>query len=442
MKKFDLILTVTLSCGLLFSACFKSEDKNKKSIADAVVIDSIKSDVKWDIVYPAKVTGVQVKAKVSGTLNEILYKEGEHIEKGAPMFVVDKHAYKAAYDRASVVLNKAKQEYGKSKANFTKSKSLYEKKSMKKNDFDAVSAAYKKAETEYKEAQAAMKDAETQLKNTKVTAPISGIAGSSIYPKGTSISAEEGTEILTYISEKGPLKVTFYIPSVEIDNFREGFLRGKIKFDSKIGKGSIPVEALLDNNAVYPETGGIVLFSDKERSERGFVKVEAEFPNPENKKNIIPGEDIKVRIKRAYYTDAVVILKTCLFRTGSETFVFAVRPDNTAETVPVTYATEGDFAFITSGLQGGETVVSYVSGGIESGKPVNPRKIDFLVPERYVAKIVPEPEEEPVTSAAAPAKTKKEVKKTAAAANQKSSSKQNANKKNAPKSGTASQVKK
>jgi hypothetical protein len=131
------------------------------------------------------------------------------------------------------------------------------------------------------------------------------------------------------------------------------------------------------------------MFGAKSAESNGMAEAEAEFPNPDKKKIMIPGQKINIKISKAAYKDAVVILKSCIFRSGSRAFVFVVNDDSTVTAVPVNYKTANEFAFITSGLKGGETVVSYASGNIEDGISVDVSIREFVFPEKYTVKIVP-----------------------------------------------------
>lgn len=389
MKKSVFVLFTFLFFALFICACSKSAKSEKSAeIVSVFAIESIKSDIKWDdIMYSAIVSGVKVKSKVSGTLSEITYNEGEFIEKGAKMFVVDKQAFKAAYDRANTVLDKERKNYEKSKIKFDKAKAKYEKKSMKKKDYDIALQEHKKVEREFNEAQSILKDSEIQLKNTIVTAPVAGIAGVPIYKAGTEISPVEGTDTLTYISNMHPLKVTMFIPEDVVNNFFSGFLQG-VNMNAAIDRHIIYVEAILADGSSYPEHGKIVKFDNKPGGRKGMVTVEIEFPNPDKKKIMIPGQQVKIKILKAAYKDAVVVAKSCIFRTGQETFVFIVNDDYTVSAAPVKHETFEDFVFVTSGLRGGETVVSYASGSIENGQTVKVNKNDFSLPGHYITEVV------------------------------------------------------
>lgn len=380
MKTNKLIYILSVFCVALFAACAKSakEDKTKEIIPEVFAIESVKADINWDIMYPATVTGVEVRSKVSGNLKEIMYEEGSFVKKGSSMFTVDRPANKAAYDRASFVIGKAKQDYEKSAAQFNKFRDLYRKGSMKKKDYDIAAQEHKKIEKEYSDARQAMKDAEEVIKNTKITAPVSGIAGMSLYKIDDEISRKEGTEVLTYIFDSEPLKATFLLPREQADNFMSGYWADKIKDDGKVVKGAIPVEPVFADENSSQVKGSIVSIQISSDTDR-FVAIDAEFKTSKESKSMIPGQQIKMKMPEAYFQGAVIILKVCIFRD----FVFVVQPDGTLKEVPVTYEPHGEYAFVTSGLEGGENVVSFSSGSVEAGKKVSVKQRYFSVPEDF-----------------------------------------------------------
>ena len=391
----------------LFFACGKKEEKPAPYIPPAVtVVESIKSDVPWNVTYNAPVAGTNIKPKVEGILKEKLYKDGSSVEKGAVLFVMDEQPLKEGLVQAKAFEEKEKANLEKVKIKFNKISAQREKGSGSQKEYANTLAIYNKAENDYKTAKQQLHDAETRLGNVQVKAPMAGVVGLPLQSTGTVISILDGTGTLAVISKINPLKVVFSMPKNEITNFNEWFLKGKIKFNKKAAKDAayIYAEALLEDGTVYPKQGKIVLFDDKNSEKTGIVTVTAEFANPDKIKTMLPGQQVKIRLLNTAYKEAVIIPLSCVLNSS----VYVLKEDNTAEAVKVSYEIDQDCALITSGLAGGEQVVSGGASEVVAGKLLKPEKKEFMLPERYTVKIVV-PEEKPKSKVKAAAK--KDVKK-------------------------------
>ncbi|MCL1971969.1 MAG: efflux RND transporter periplasmic adaptor subunit [Endomicrobia bacterium] len=373
------------SLSLLFSACGKGIEKIPE-VPKVVGVQSIKSDILWDIEYPAQAAGsleVEVRAQVGGILKEKMFKEGEFVEAGKQLFLIDPEPYQAAYDKAKAGLAKANAALTKAQADYSRMKSLFAQDAVSRKDYDDANAAYESAKAEVEAAKANLKDAEINLKYTKVVAPISGITGASLQDIGSLISAAGDKGLLTTIVQINPLQAVFSIPGSNADSAKKGLVSGKLETQKPIGQQAITVKAIIDDDIVYPFDGKLIFLDNKQDANTGSIAVKAEFPNPESKRLMMPGRFIRVKLEGVTYKNAVIVPLTAVLETAAGPAVYVIGGDNIAKSVPVTYTIAGNLAIITSGLEGGETVVSEGVIKVVPGKPVEVQKEEFELPEKY-----------------------------------------------------------
>ncbi len=384
--KSTLTVFAVLCFALCFSSCGGKKEEKKMPVPSVVGIESIKSDIPWDIEYPAQVIGsleIEVRAQVGGILKEKNFQEGEFIEAGKQLFLIDPEPYQVARDKAKAGLSKANASLTKAKNDYTRMKSLLDQEAVSRKEYDDAYAAYESAKAEVETAKANLKDAEINLRYTKVVAPISGITGAALQDIGSLISIAGEKGMLTTMVQINPLQAVFSVPGKHADDVKRDFIAGKIKTKKPIDEKPISVKAIIDNNAVYPYDGKVIFVDSKQDANTGSIAVKAEFPNPEGRRMMMPGRFIRVKLEGAIYTDAVIIPQTAVLETALGPAVYVVGEDNVVKSVPVTYENTDNIAIVTSGLNGGETVVSEGVIKVVPGKPVTLQKKEFVLPEKY-----------------------------------------------------------
>ncbi|MCL2485348.1 MAG: efflux RND transporter periplasmic adaptor subunit [Endomicrobia bacterium] len=374
--------------SFLFFSCGKGIEKIP-AVPKVIGIQSIKSDIPWDIEYPAQVAGsleVEVRAQVSGILKAKMFQEGEFVEAGKQLFLIDPEPFQVAFDKAKAGLAKANAALTKAQADYSRMKKLLAQEAVSRKEYDDANAAYESAKAEVEAAKANLKDAEINLKYTKVVAPISGITGASMQDIGSLISAAGDKGLLTTIIQINPLQAAFSIPGSHADSAKKGFFTGKLTTEKPIGQQAVKVKAILDDNVVYPFDGKLIFLDNKQDANTGSIAVKAEFPNPEGKRTMMPGRFIRVKLEGVTYKNAVIVPQTAILETALGPAVYIVGDDNIVKSVPVTYTNVGNLAIITSGIEGGETVVSEGVIKVVPGKPVELEMKEFDLPEQYKTK--------------------------------------------------------
>ena len=280
---------------------------------------------------------VEVRARVAGILEEVLFKEGMDVKKGQPLFLIQQAEYKAAVETARATLAKAQADLTrardtsivervkaqlaqrqadleKARQDVNRYKPLAEARAIPQQDMDTSVAAEKVAVAGVDAQAAALKDAElaqrTQIQlseaavesakasiiqadlnygYTTIAAPIDGIIGKINVDRGNLVGKSDPT-LLATVSKVNPIYVDFSV--AEADYIR---LAPRISADvqGRSDRPRQPLELLLSDDKPLPQKGRVVFVDRAMDSKTGTIGIRAEFPNPDQL--IRPGQFGRVR---------------------------------------------------------------------------------------------------------------------------------------------------
>ena len=378
----------------LVAGCHKDKPQQEAPAAVVNAVTVLRQDLPWNMEYPAQVVGsldIQVRAQVGGILEARLYNEGEYVEAGTQLFQIDDQPYKVALEKANGALAQAQAEEKRTQRTYARMKSLRVDNAVSKQDYDNALSAYEAAKANVQVAKAGVNDAQINLGYTRVVAPISGIAGKEAQSVGSLIAPEGASGLLTSMVQIHPLHVTFSMPGSQFQQLAAGFNSGQISLgDSELEKQesyreadandvSIYVEAVLPDGNLYPERGKIIFFDSSENAQTSSLEIKAEFANPEHRRQLMPGQFIRVRLVGAVYKNAVLIPTSAVLNTAQGLVSYVIKEDNTVEARPIEAQLEKDMYLVTKGLEGGEKIVSGGLVKVRAGEKVQPQMKEFKV---------------------------------------------------------------
>ena len=381
MKVVATVLSLIVLGGLC--ACHKKDVGQSDVALPVSVVKVLKTDLPWNMEYPAQVAGslqIQVRAQVGGILKARLFDEGVYVEQGTQLFQIDPQEYEVALERAEGNLAQAQTDVNRTRRDYERMKKLRADNAVSQKDYDDSLSAYEAAQAAVKVAKAGVNDAKINLEYTRVLAPISGITGKEAQSVGSLVSPT-GNGLLTTMVQIQPLWVNFSMPSAQFYKLAEGFFEGTITLKEGNNKDSIYVEAITADGRVYPERGSIIFFDSSEDVKTSSLAMRAEFPNPSNKRMLMPGQFVRVRLIGATYKDAVLIPSSAVLSTSTGNIAYVVQADNTVKAQPVKVQLQDNIYIVTEGLSGGETIVSEGLIKIKPNMKVTPQMKDFSLPE-------------------------------------------------------------
>ena len=296
---------------------------------------------------------VEIRARVEGYLEEMLFEEGTYIKKDQVLFVIDPKLYKARVDGARAQLQKDKALELKAKRDLDRIRPLFEQNAASQLDLDNAIASYESAVSAVIMSEADLAQAELALGYTTVRSPISGYISERNVDIGTLVGPG-GKSLLATIVKSDTVRVDFSMTALD-------YLRSKER-NVNLGhqdptRGWNPyITVTLADDSVYPYEG-LVDFADPQVDpQTGTFSVRAEMPNPDHV--LLPGQFTKVKLLIDVREGAVVVPSKAVIIEKGGAFIYVIRPDNVAERRFIELGPETDNMMIVErGLIPGERIV-------------------------------------------------------------------------------------
>jgi membrane fusion protein, multidrug efflux system len=417
-----LALTVLAVTLLTASACDRKAKEAKGTAASpppAVVVAMVEQRtvpiVRDFVARTEAIPTVDVRARVPGVLEKVLYKEGSEVKQGQVLFEIQRAEYSASLDSAKAqlakanadlirakdtsVVDRARAQLEQRKADLEKAnrdvlryQPLAEARAIPQQDLDTARSAEKVAAAGVDVAEAALKDsqlaqrtqiqlseaavesakaavtqADLNLGYTQVTAPISGIIGKIMVDPGNLVGKAEPT-LLTTISAVDPIYAEF--PVAEADYLK---LASQIRLDAQ-GRGRDTerrLQLFLADDTVFPEKGRFVFVGRGFDPKTGTINVQAEFPNP--KRVLRSGQFARVRGTVEERPDAVLVSQLAVQEQQGAKTVMVVEAGDKVALRPITLGDRvGDLYIVTAGLKAGERVIVDGVQKVRPGMQVKP----------------------------------------------------------------------
>lgn len=309
----------------------------------------------------------EVRARVAGIVTERLYKEGQDVRKGTPLFLINPELLKVARDEASGALAKAEANYHDVADKLKRYKDLVSDHSISERDYQSAVAGEKQAKAELLSARARLEKARLDLGYATVVSPIDGRARRALVTEGALVGQDAPTP-LTTIEQIDPIYVNFSQPATEVMAMQRAIKSGKIR---GIEQKDIQVHLIFSDGSEYGHTGKLFFSDLAVDTSTDTVAMRALFDNPEYE--LLPGAYVQVRLEQAIINHAVPVPRDALVRAAGVSSVMIVDTEDTVQRVEVEANTlEGNHWVVTSGLQGGEKVIISNSAMMIPGTRVRP----------------------------------------------------------------------
>ena len=313
---------------------------------------------------------VEVHARVEGYLEQMLFAEGPHVNKGQTLFVIDPKLYRARANRARAQLNKARAQALKAERDLNRIRPLYEQNAASQLDLDNAIAAYESAAADVKVSEADLTQAEMTLGYTTVRSPISGYISERSADIGTLVGPG-GQSLLATVVKSDTVRVDFSMTA--LDYLRSKARNVNLGHKDSTRKWDPYITVTLADDSQYPFRG-LVDFADPQVDPRtGTFSVRAEMPNPEHV--LLPGQFTKVKLLLDVRENAVVVPSKALVIEKGGAYLFVVRPDSIVEKRFVETGPElGNSIVIERGLVQGEDIVTEGYHKLSHGMKVQPAR--------------------------------------------------------------------
>lgn len=285
---------------------------------------------------------VNIQPQISGVLKQVYFTEGQHVRAGQALFLIDPAPYEAA-------LASAKAAYLAAKTQADREKPLAAKGYVSAQEYEASVATA--AQTK-----AALEQAQINVAYTRIVSPIDGLTGN-LAVKSGNVVAPGNTVPLVTINQMKPILVQY--------NLAQQFLPEIRKYNAE---HSIKVFISNEDGSGSRGEGKLVFIDNTVNTATGTVLFKAEIPNQDIE--LWPGEYVDVNTRLTIQANAVTIPDSAIQSGQDGNFVYEV-VDGVTKVQNITVdRVVGNVAVVSSGLKGGERVVTQAPRSMRPGLPV------------------------------------------------------------------------
>jgi multidrug efflux system membrane fusion protein len=355
-----IVAVVIASCAALLATRYTREARaNANAAAQGAGVPVSVGMVKPQSVHPfAEFSGrinavdfAEIRPQVSGRITEIRFHDGQRVNAGDVLLVIDPRPYQAAVDKAEADLSTATANVKYTKAERERGSQLIKNNTLSLETFDQRTNAEAVAQASLQSAEAALETAKLNLDYAYVKAPITGRISRAEITLGNLVgSTATAPQLLTSIVSDNGVYADF-----EVDE--QTYLNAVRDYgQTQEQEQKIPVDVVVRGDEAHVTHGHILSFDNRIDTGSGTIRARARFDNADGR--LMPGMYVSVRMGGGAIEDALLVPESAIGNDQSKRFVFVVGSGEKAEyrSVQLGPQIEGS-RVILSGLKSGDRVI-------------------------------------------------------------------------------------
>ena len=361
----------TLLLLLAFGGCqgaVSSKDKQALAATTRAVPVAVASAIEQDM--PVYLTGlgsvtayntVSVKSRVDGQLIQVNFREGQQVNKGDLLILIDPRPYQVQLASAQAQLYKDQASLRDAQLNYQRFKDLLQQSgAMSQQQVDTQKSTADQFEGAIRSDQAAIDNANLQLVYCHITAPVSGHIGLRLVDAGNIVHASDANPMLV-ITQLQPISVIFTLPEDSLPVVVQ-----------RMKQGTLKVDAYDRDDKTKLATGTLLTIDNQIDQTTGTDRLKATFDNQDG--TLFPNQFVNIRLLLDVRKNSTIVPSVAVQRGPQGSFVYVVKADKTVEARTVTVAlTQSNQSAIASGLEAGEVVVTDGQDKLQNGAKVETR---------------------------------------------------------------------
>jgi multidrug efflux system membrane fusion protein len=299
---------------------------------------------------------VEVRARVSGYLDKVHFKEGKEVKKGDLLFTIDRRPYKADLDRAVADYERAQSQTELAKNDADRAQKLILTKAISTEDYDTKVKTYTSAQAAEKSAKATLDLATLNWEFTEIHASVAGRIGRALVTEGNLVSggvSGAGATLLTTLVSLDPLYLYGDADERAILKYRR-LSKDGTRVSAR--DAEIPAEMALADETGFPHKGYMDFVDNRVDPNTGTIRARGVFSNVDH--SLSPGFFARIRIPGSGKYPALLIPDRALGSDQAQKFVYVVNAEKKVEFRAVTIGPMIDgLRVVKEGLKPGEQII-------------------------------------------------------------------------------------
>jgi RND family efflux transporter MFP subunit len=312
------------------------------------------------------VNSISVQAMVSGRLEKVLFKEGDLVKEGQPLFQIDPNVFQAQYDQTMANLALAQAHLKRLEADLRRGKALLPTKAISQEEYDKEEGDRNEAEATVKAAEAARNSAKVNLEYTTIRAKFAGRISRQMIDPGNMVKEKETA--LTMLVSTGKMYIYFDVDERTAIAIRKLIDEGKMSSPS-----GIAINYALADEEGYPRTANVNFVDNQINMATGTWRLRALIEQPDP--CLLPNMFLRVRVPIGPPYDTLFVPERALGSDQGQKFLYVINGENKAEYRQIVYGPlREDMRAIKSGVGPKDRVVVTGLQRIKGGQVVDPQE--------------------------------------------------------------------
>lgn len=341
------------------------EETREVPVMTIAVSDSVSLNEKFSATIEGR-QDVEIYPQLSGKLTRICVKEGQEVNAGQLLFVIDQVPYQAALRMATANVHAASSQVATARLERDSKQALFDGKVISEYELQTAKNALAVAEATLEQTRAAEVDARNNLSYTEIKSPVKGVVGTLPYRVGTLVSPQI-TQPLTSVSDNAEMWVYFSISEKQL----QGLMRQHGSKNAALSAFP-PVSLTLSDGHEYTQSGHVETISGIVNPQTGAVQIKCVFQN--SNRLLLSGSTGNV-VMPHIEKNVMVIPKNATYEIQDKIYVYKVI-DGKAESFEISVAPmdDGNNYMVRSGLTCGDVIVTEGVGSLRDGQEIKTRE--------------------------------------------------------------------
>lgn len=328
---------------------------------------------------------VEVRARVSGYVAEVGFEDGQIVEQGQMLFVIDRRPYQAAVEQLQAQLASAGAQVDLADAELKRAEQLVNNENISRSTYDQRMQQKRVAEAAQAMAEAALREAQLDVEFTEVRAPITGRISDRRVDIGNLVTGDPSATLLTTIVALDPIHFVFDMSEADYLGFQRAVEEGELssaRDRSTVVQIRLPDEP---DTETWPRSGNMDFVDNRIDESAGTIRARAELANADH--FITPGQFGQLRLPGSPRYEAILIPDSAIVADQADKVVLVVTEDGTVEPRAIRegprYA--GGLRIVRSGLAPSDRIVVNGLMRARPGAKVDPQPGTIVPPSAEAA---------------------------------------------------------